>query len=550
MTKPAIVQGFRCEGGSNRIWLFGFESAGKTQLVASLIGRRLGVFNMKGSTTESSSYRYGQRVLTDQPGLMRGERHQLKYGEMSRSDQVIVLVSGLHLRRDLHDLLPRLVGSRGILVVSFRDRMARDSVQQTLLGELKDCLGPALVVLDCRKISEQDRLDLELALDHCCEFQDILWPYWDVFDSSSPGGVLRKRLAEPLLAIILLLLPLLGTIFMANSFAEWLDPLVKNFLQPIVLWTEGSSLLWRILLAGNFGLVVMLPFLFVYALPTILLFAFLLAFYKSSGIIDRLAEILFPVLAWVRLDSRDLVRVFMGMGCKVPAIISSRSCRTCQRSACVHAISFGAMCSYQLPASLALLAAAQRSYLIMPLLVFVVVSTGIYLRLTFSTNRVEKDLSLPLQKPNWAALYLDGAQTIKQFWVTAIPIFVGICLLASCADFSGFLPRLETWLEPIMWGFNLPPEAARSLVMGSIRKDGLAVGLLGQSGSMPLIRDLSDSQLLTVIYLAGFLMPCLVTVLTSVRELGTAFTARLLMTQMLACSFFSLILAYGYPLIS
>jgi hypothetical protein len=39
-----------------------------------------------------------------------------------------------------------------------------------------------------------------------------------------------------------------------------------------------------------------------------------------------------------------------------------------------------------------------------------------------------------------------------------------------------------TWLlSPIMRLFNLPPDAAISVVLGSIRKDGIAIGLLNPS---------------------------------------------------------------------
>ena len=33
-------------------------------------------------------------------------------------------------------------------------------------------------------------------------------------------------------------------------------------------------------------------------------------------------------------------------------------------------------------------------------------------------------------------------------------------------------------LAPVMTLFNLPPEAAFAVVLGSVRKDGLAIGLL------------------------------------------------------------------------
>ncbi len=93
----------------------------------------------------------------------------------------------------------------------------------------------------------------------------------------------------------------------------------------------------------------MVPFLFLYALPTILLFSFILSVLKSSGLVDRFTSVLHPWLRPFGLEGRDLVRVIMGFGCNVPAVINSRACSGCTRAACVGAIAFGAACSYQLP---------------------------------------------------------------------------------------------------------------------------------------------------------------------------------------------------------
>ena len=71
--------------------------------------------------------------------------------------------------------------------------------------------------------------------------------------------------------------------------------------------------------------------------------------------------------------------------------------------------------------------------------------------------------------------------------------------------------------------FNLPAEAALAVVLGSVRKDGLAIGLPnGDLDSLKLPLDTSV-QVLTAVYLAGVLLPCLVTVLTVVREMGSQF---------------------------
>ena len=82
------------------------------------------------------------------------------------------------------------------------------------------------------------------------------------------------------------------------------------------------------------------------------------------------------------LSGRDLVRVVMGFGCNVPAVISMRACSSCSRGTCISAIAFGAACSYQLGATLGVFAAAGLPYLILPYLLFLSATTLAYVRLT------------------------------------------------------------------------------------------------------------------------------------------------------------------------
>jgi 3-oxoadipate enol-lactonase len=72
------------------------------------------------------------------------------------------------------------------------------------------------------------------------------------------------------------------------------------------------------------------------------------------------------------------------------------------------------------------------------------------------------------------------AGNLKQFVVMALPVFVVICFAAAALAWLGVLDWLGRVLTPVMALFNLPGEAATAVVLGSIRKDGLAIGLLDE----------------------------------------------------------------------
>ncbi len=173
---------------------------------------------------------------------------------------------------------------------------------------------------------------------------------------------------------------------------------------------------------------------------------------------------LHPWSKCIGLSGRDLVRVVMGFGCNVPAVIGTRACSCCSRQNAMAAIAFGSACSYQLPATLAVLAAASRqlslSFWILPasFLAYLFVTTVIYLRLTApAQSRSSLNLLMHPQRPflHWPTLdsiVREAIASLKQFLFTAIPIFAIICIVASTAAQLGALQSISNfWNQLWLW---------------------------------------------------------------------------------------------------
>jgi Fe2+ transport system protein B len=128
---------------------------------------------------------------------------------------------------------------------------------------------------------------------------------------------------------------------------------------------------------------------------------------------------------------------------------------------------------------------------------------------------------------------------LRGFFLTAIPVFLMITIIASLLDFLGVIQRLARALGPALALLNLPAEAALPVLLASIRKD--AILLFAETDGLA---GLTDVQLLSGVYLAGVLMPCLVTVLTIGREQSWVFVVRLLGRQMLMATMFAGLLAW------
>ena len=93
--------------------------------------------------------------------------------------------------------------------------------------------------------------------------------------------------------------------------------------------------------------------------------------------------------------------------------------------------------------------------------------------------------------------------------------------------------------------FHLPAEAALPVVLASVRKDGILL-----FAEPDLVEALTPLQVLTGVYLAGVLLPCLVTMLTIAREQSKHFVLKLIGRQALAATVFTVLLAWGGALLS
>lgn len=532
------------------ILVIGDESVGKSTLIASLTGRTAYSSNFRGSTVNVQTYRGDRTDFVDTPGILfvsDAESTQRTLAELSEHERVLVVVNATHLDQDLRRVLPLVVGKKGAVAVTFWDKIQQGEHSLEALEKLSAELDVPFIALDARHVTVTQQAALYAALENESPF--VLPELrgragWRI---EPKPGLLDHRWSGPWIALCLLVAPSVIAVQMANTFASWVDPLVSGGLAGVIESVkETFPGFLAVMIAGKYGLLTMGPLLFVWAVPTVVLYAVFLAIYKASGLLDRMTTALQPLMRPFGLTGRDLVRVMMGMGCNVPAIIATRSCSSCTRGACIHAIGFGSACSYQFGATLGVFSALKQPGLIWPYLGYLTVTTLIYTRLV-SHPQARSRLNILtiegrafLSWPGLAGVWREARETLREFAFRSLPVFFVITLLASLLDWFGVVGRTAALLEPVMSVFRLPAETAVVLVMASIRKDGLLL-LAEQSTAGAL----TSVQILTGVYLAGVLLPCLVTILTIAREQGWNFAGKLVARQLIAAFVFSVLLAWG-----
>jgi len=471
-------------------------------------------------------------------------------GQLEQTNTVLLVVQATHLDDELADLLPLVKDKQGAVAVTFWDKV--NATEETMEGleRLSRASGLPFVPVDARRLSGDQRIQLLAGLLSPEPFPQGIQERagWRIEPKPT---LLEHQYLGPVLAVFLLLLPAVAAVWAANTFAGLVDPAVQSLTRPLAerlgqLPSPASEVL-----AGRYGFLTMGPLLFVWAVPTVVLYSLFLSIYKASGLIDRITTTIHPLVRPLGLSGRDLVRVVMGFGCNVPAVISTRACSSCSRGTCISAIAFGAACSYQLGATLGVFAAAGLPYLILPYLLFLSATTLVYVRLT-APREARSPLNLLLiegrnflQWPGPSTIWRETRGTLGQFFLKAIPIFFVVTLIASLLDWLGVIWNLAAALGPLMALFHLPAEAALPVVLASVRKDGILL-----FAEPDLVEALTPLQVLTGVYLAGVLLPCLVTMLTIAREQSKRFVLKLIGRQALAATIFTVLLAWGGTLLS
>jgi len=533
------------------ILLLGKESTGKSQLISALTGQSAYSANFRGSTVTCETYETQDYQFIDTPGLLYRSDCQTTQGTLAQleaNETVILVVKATHAAEDLRDLLPLVAGKQGIVVMTFWDKIKAEA--NLVVKNWQEAGGLKIIPVNARNLREKNREAIFTALKTPSPFPQ----HWRPRETHASLEPAPTWLENPdwgwLCAIALLLLPAVIAVWGANAFAGVVDPLVATLLDPIITALSSLPFLFKEILVGSYGLVTMGPLLFVWAVPTVILYALLLGAYKASGLLERLTIALHPLLRPFGLSGRDLVRVMMGFGCNVPAVISTRSCSGCTRQTCISAIAFGSACSYQFGATLAVFSAAKLQWLVIPYLLYLTITTLIYTRICSPSiarsphNELMIEHQIFLEKPRIVEIWREAKGSIQQFLTNAIPIFIMITLIASVLDALGVISALATVINPIMGALNLPAEASLPVILASIRKDGLL--LFAQADTVSVLTPL---QILTGVYLAGVLLPCLVTVLTIAREQSLRFAFKLIAQQAIAAIGFSVLLAWGGILI-
>lgn len=540
-----------------KIVLMGNPNVGKSVVFSRLTGANVIASNYPGTTVdfyEGSMRLEGEHVkIIDAPGTYSlkstNKAEEVSANLFEDADLIIDVVDATNLERNLYltlEILER--GKPTVIALNLWDETKHLGIEIDY-KKLEEMLGVPVVptvALTGEGIKELvERLKEAKKVEFPRLSEDEKWVkigkiIKEVEVIKHHHHTLRERLSDitikpvtgiPIAIIIVAFSFLVVRIIGEGLITYVLDPLF-NAYYPVVTgisnFLGGKGIIHDILIGTlidgkidymqSMGLLttgLYVPFGAV--LPYIISFYFTLSLLEDSGYLPRLATLVDNIFHKLGMHGHGIVPVFLGLGCNVPGVLSSRALETRKQrfiSATLTAISVP--CMAQTAMIFGILGPYGMRYIAMvyATLFTVFIAAGLILNRFVKGESPEIFLDIPpYRRPSVKAIAKKTWMRIRWFLKDAIPwLFLGV-LLVNILYAIGFLQWLGDIFSPITSGWlGLPDESTTALLIGFLRKD-LAVGMLLPLGMKPL-------QLVIASTILAIYFPCIATFAVMLKELG------------------------------
>jgi len=336
-----------------------------------------------------------------------------------------------------------------------------------------------------------------------------------------------------LLGVLFLLYEIVG-VFAAGTCVGWLEEglfgtsvrsageasgVLNPFLERMLTAAALPDILLDFLV-GPYGMITMgLTYAIAIVLPVVFFFFLCFGVLEDSGYLPRLTVMADRTLKIMGLNGKAVLPMVLGLGCDTMATLTARILETRkQRLIATLLLALGVPCSAQLGVILAMTA-----QLGLPALGFIFGVVGLQLVLVgYLAARLlpgeKADFILeipPIRWPQGTNILRKTLQRTEWFLKEAVPLFLLGTLALWVLARLGWLTVLQHLARPVVVHvLSLPPEAANAFILGFLRRDYGAAGLLQlqQAGQMDALQTVVSLITITLF------VPCLANFFVMAKE--------------------------------
>ena len=544
----------------NKILLIGNPNVGKSVIFSRLTGLDVMVSNYPGSTVEFTKGHVSvagvKYELVDVPGTyslaptnMAEEVAVQLLADFRQGDIVINVIDSANLERNLLLSLELLQMKLPTVVVLNRWDMTKSRGIEISSEQLAAfLLTPVIPVVGVSGEGIKEMMDALAGIAASPSIPGLYVPEkseekWKLIGTICAGSQrlyhrhpnLFERIQELSIRMPYALLIALGVL--AGSFAfirfvgeslinHILDPLFTKYYLPKLIsavnhfdfpvWISKFLLGVTSTPMESFGLLttgIYVPV--VVLLPYIFSFYFVLSMLEDTGYLVRIAVVMDRVFHKVGLHGYASIPILLGLGCKVPAIVSTRILESeKEKLITLVLILMLAPCMPQTAMIYSVLAQFGLTVVFSFFLALILwgMLVGFVLNKILKGETPELFVEIPpYQIPHAGTLFNKVYVRLKVFLLEAVPMIILGIALVNILDILGMINRISNLFAPVVYGvLGLPEEMSIVMISGFLRKD-VSIALL-----VPF--NLSLKQLVIASMLLVIYLPCIATFSMIVKE--------------------------------
>jgi len=301
-------------------------------------------------------------------------------------------------------------------------------------------------------------------------------------------------------------------------------PLLEIF-DRLAFWLAsqvGPHTFWAELFTGVIqgiagGVAIVFPYLFPFLLG--------LSILEDVGYLPRLAFLVDALMSRLGLHGKAIVPFILGYGCNVPAVMSTRLLEDRRDRFIAATMATLVPCAARLAVVFGLVAfylGPQLALVIYLFNILVIALTGHILSRFLPEGAPGMILEIPVYRlPTWKAVAHKLWFRIREFVVEAWPLLILGSVVLAIFDRLNLARWFNAVVRPLTWVLDLPSPVGVPLIFGVFRKELSLVMLRQALGVVDFAEALTPIQMITFTVFVVFYIPCLATLATLRRELGT-----------------------------
>ena len=536
-----------------KVVLVGNPNVGKSLVFSRITGTGTVTANYAGTTVETKTrkIKYGDTIyeLVDGPGIYSLDQFSQPGKEVlniiENSDIIVNIVDATNLERNLNLTLQLLqMGKPMVVCLNFWD----DTVHNGIIIDipmLENILGIPVVAVSALHNEGIEKLVASLQKARIGSMKYDAENHWNQI-----GNIVSKiqklehrhhtsfeRLSDftlhPVGGIVTAVAVLLATLIIVRFMGEGLingllDPFYTNIYAPFImdLTSHISSEFIKGLLVGystdplesfgifTSGVYIALILVFPYFLSFYLVFGFL----EDFGYLPRLAVVLDNLFHRLGLHGYSSIPVMLGLGCKVPALLSTQVLNNQREKILTTAlILMSAPC---LPQTAMIVSMGMHYGTATVLFIFIILlllafGTTVLINRFIPGEEVEFFTELPSYRiPSLSLMANKLWIRIVEYFAEVLPMIAIGVLIMNVLDYLKVIEFITNAIKkPVEMVLGLPPEIAPIMLLGFLRKD-VSIALLA-----PL--NLTAHQFIIASIFLVLYTPCISSFFTLLKELGT-----------------------------